>query len=411
MSQAISPNLLARREGRRFGVPELISCALIFTLSYFMFYSMCLRPSSDISIHATWAAEGRFDDLDSFFHHGAHCMWHVLVALLLRLSISLPVAAALVTAACKALELWLVERLFSIYLSGKLRRDAIIALSLAAVTVSSLCVPQYNPYVYAGVGSPNTWHSATQMISMVFTVLCVSYVAHMYQEFERLLPEMGAKASPPMRQLALMGALLFLSLFAKPTFMQAFLPAACVFFGVMWIRNPKNSRFFLRVIVCVIPAVLLMILQYMYYFGIIVPHQGSMIIEISRDKAVYIFMCVLLTHAFPYYALISCRRRGGKDALYWLTLAFDIVGVLEFLILGESGRRAADGNFGWGMMGAAFMLWLVALIRFTRCALDDFKAKKRVRPQYIGGALLLMWHLASGVYYIVYLFTNTSVSL
>ncbi len=409
MQKDIMPNLLTRRKGSL--AIELISCTLMFILSFVLFYSICQRPNSDIAIHATWAAEGDFLQPDTFFHHGAHCMWHVLVALLLRLSIPLTAAAALVTAVCKVAELWLVERLFSLYLSKRLSRGTIAVLSVISVIVTCVCVPWYNSTVYMGVGSPNLWHSPTQMIAIVWMLLCVSYVAQCYDKFERLLPSSGKECVLPWKQTALMGAMLFMSLFAKPTFMQVFLPAACLYFGVMWLRHPQNSRFFLRIIVSILPAVALMIVQYLYYFGIIVPSQGSMILELTSDKVLNVLVGGLLIRVFPIYALISCRKRREKDTLYWLTIVFDAVGFVEYLILGESGRRAADGNFGWGMMGASLMLWFVAMIRYARCVSDDLHERNRPRPQHFVGAALLLWHLGSGIYYIIYLLTNTGTPL
>jgi len=76
------------------------------------------------------------------------------------------------------------------------------------------------------------------------------------------------------------------------------------------------------------------------------------------------------------------------------------VAIVEMLILGEDGRRASDGNFGWGMMGASLMLWIVCMIRFLQ---DD---RQWYKPQKLIGWALLAWHLASGVYYVGYLFTS-----
>ena len=66
-----------------------------------------------------------------------------------------------------------------------------------------------------------------------------------------------------------------------------------------------------------------------------------------------------------------------------------MAGVVEYLILGESGRRAADGNFGWGMMGAALMLWVVMLPRFLR----DIRERGKPSPAHWAGLGLLLWHL------------------
>ncbi|MEG0513813.1 MAG: hypothetical protein RR653_13980, partial [Clostridia bacterium] len=105
-----------------------------------------------------------------------------------------------------------------------------------------------------------------------------------------------------------------------------------------------------------------------------------------------------------------CRRRHQPlDTFFLLTLVFDLIGVLEFLLLGESGRRASDGNFGWGMMGAALMLWVVALIRFAKVNHEDFGRTHRIGVKHCVGWLLLGWHLLSGIYYIYYLCTSGNV--
>ena len=44
--------------------------------------------------------------------------------------------------------------------------------------------------------------------------------------------------------------------------------------------------------------------------------------------------------------LVFFRKDGKRDTLCNLSLLMDIGGVAEYLLLGENGRRAADGNFG-----------------------------------------------------------------
>ena len=391
-------------QGRGAGPLWWAALAGMLALSYALFYHLCQLPSSDISIHATWAAEGDFADPVSFVRHGAHPMWHVLVSLLLHAGMGLEAAAALVTALTKGAQLWLVRRLFSESLAERMSLNALTGLSVVCVTVSCLCVPWYNPTVYLGVGTPNTWHSSTQLIAMAFMLACVPLTARLYDRFEARLPALGEKTLLPWREPALLGVLLFLSLLAKPTFMQAFLPAACLFFLVKWIRHPQNGRFFGQVIACVLPSVAFMVLQYMYYFGIIVPSQGSMVLDVSFAKIGETLVRVVLMQAFPLYAFIACSKRGTRGTLFWLTLAFNIVSIVEFMALGESGRRAADGNFGWGMMGAAMMSWAVGIMVFFRAFADETRPLRGLR--YPVGLALLGWHVASGVYYVYYLFTS-----
>lgn len=382
----------------------ILSHVLMFLLAFAVFSSVNANPSSDISIHATWASEGDFTDLTSFFHHGAHPMWHVLVSILLHLGLPLSVASPLITALCKLAAFALIHLLYRRWLKD-FPLWSVTLLSLIAAVVSSLCWPPYNPTVYLGAGTPNTWHSCTQMIAIVWMLLCVPYVAHLYDRFEQLKPSMGAKARLSWKEILLLTFLLLCSLAAKPTFMQVFLPAACLFFLVQWIRNPRNSRYFLQVLAGVMPAILLMILQYMYYFGIIVPSQGDMVLEISLGKVRQTAVMVILMQAFPMYALLITRRQP-KNTLYWLTLVMNLVGIVEFLILGENGRRAADGNFGWGLMAAVLMLWVIALPRFVQAHREDVQPTGLRKAGYTAGWTLLGWHLVSGVYYLWYLLST-----
>ena len=101
--------------------------------------------------------------------------------------------------------------------------------------------------------------------------------------------------------------------------------------------------------------------------------------------------------------------RDRRDTLFNLSLLMDIVGVAEYLLLGENGRRAADGNFGWGMMGAALMLWVVTAARFFAAGRGAREADGRVSARRVGGLALFGWHLLSGAYYVVYLFLTDGV--
>lgn len=409
-----APNPLRRPQGAAQGdLWKWVSLGAMLALSFAVFYTLALRGASDLSIHATWAAEGDFLRPRTFLRHAAHPLWHGLVAFVMLFSVPTKLAAALVTALLKTLELWLIHRLFTAYLGERLNRRAITLAAFAAAVVAALWVPWVNPYVYLGAGTPNTWHSPTQIIALVFMLLCAPYTAHCYAEFEALLPRMGERALLPWKKAAALGALLLGSLLAKPTFMQAFLPAACLYFLTQWIRHPKNSRFFLQVILAVLPAVAFMGVQYLYYFGIIVPSQGNMVLEMSWGKLGRGLLAVLLIGAFPLTQLLCFRRPGrGKDPLMALTMLFFAVSVVEYLILGEDGRRASDGNFGWGMMGASLMLWVMALTEF----LGDWTQRRREAggEKPAGRALaglgirlaLALWHLGSGIYYIVYLLTT-----
>ena len=413
LREVIAPNLFEKSmPGNVKSKNQWLAMVLMAALSFWIFYALVRRSASDLSIHATWAAEGMFTNPRTFFHHGAHPLWHVLVAFVMRLGVPVKVAAALVTAFLKTAVLWATIRLMTAYFQNKYKAAHIAVAAFSCMVASALWLPEVNPLVYVGVGSPNPWHSPTQMAALAAMLLCVPYTAHCYAEFERLLPLKGKQAALPLRKEITLGLLLLLSLAAKPTFMQAFLPAAGIYFGVQWLRHPQNSRFFWRVLLAVMPAILLMVLQYLYYFGIIVPSQGNMILELSTEKLGRGVLVIALIEAFPLYVLATCGgKKLWKDPLMALTVLLNGMGVLEYLLLGEDGRRASDGNFGWGMMGSALMLWIMMMIHFgctwakekKKAPPAEGKHSGRVTAKYACGLALLLWHVGSGIYYIVYL--------
>ena len=398
-----------------------IATVAVLILSYIVFYAMALRPGSDVSIHATWASEGDFLNPRTFFNHVAHPLWHGMVAVLLAAGVPLAVSAALVTALLKAAEVWLLIRL-SAKLLGRGGWLATVC-GLIAGLVMAVWVPWVNPTVYLGAGSPNTWHNPTQIIAIVFMLVCVPMTAHCVEVFQRRLPEQGKKANVDGRYALLLSALLLVSLMAKPTFLQAFVPAACLYFLVLWIRKPHNTAFIGRMMLVAAPAVLMMLRQYIFYFCRGTPGQSIMVLQISWDKAAEVGVYALLTRLFPLFALLACANRDmWRKPLYGLVLLMDVVSILEMLLLGESGARASDGNFGWAMMGSSLMLWAITLPLYLKRVTAWFSRRRAAasgqpyledKPRAeaarcIVGGVLLLWHVASGIGYIIYLLTTTA---
>ena len=279
--------------------------------------------------------------------------------------------------------------------------------------------------MYLGAGSPNAWHSPTQIVAVTLMLLCVPMTADAVEGFRRRLPEDGEKVNIPARNAVLLSVLLTVSLLAKPTFMQAFLPAAGLYFLALWIRKPKNGAFFWRMIAVAAPGAVLMLLQYLYYFQIYSAAQGSgMMVLVTWQKTGDVVLKALLTRAFPWFVLVTCIDRDTwRSPLYRLAFLMDVISILELLLFSETGRRASDGNFGWAMMGSALMLWTLTLPVFLR-RLQGWLTRRRDAAQgrpylegaspraeaakWASGGALLLWHLASGIYYIVYLLTSTN---
>jgi hypothetical protein len=400
---------------RRFDWTKWLAVALMAALGAWVFHALLWRAQSDIAIHTLWAQQASLSDLKSFIRQAAHPLWRICVFILMQTGLSANASALVFTALCKGLETWalivLAQRLI-----GRRGWEAALC-GLVAAMVSSIWVPWVNPTVFIGGGSPNPWHSPTQIALMAPMILCVSWTAMAEERFRQ------SGEIVPWKDTAALSALLLISALIKPTFLQAFLPAAGLYFAVRWIKSPKDSQYFLRLLLAAAPAVLAILLQFLFYFGGIIETQGGITVLVSGEKMLQVLRLVVFTQLFPLFVLIAFADRDTlRKPLFILVLLLDAVSILQMLILSETGYRAQDGNFGWAVMGAALMLWAVALplyghrvsvwIRRRRTAAEGapyvVSRPHAEAAKVIAGGVLLLWHLASGIGYYMYLLTSQS---
>lgn len=362
------------------------ACLLLAVLSFAVFYSICQSPSSDLSIHATWATEGRFLDPLSFVRHHAHPLWHFIVNPINRLGLELHAAAALVTALFKVLEFLTVCWVGRMIAGKETAEWKVVLCSLAVVLTGSVCLPWYNPTVFVGPGTPNTWHSPTQVLTLSFALICIWLTV---QSWER--------KSFTLVQWLTLAALLAVNALAKPVFLQAFLPAAALYFLILWIRNPQHTRYFWKLIAAYLPCVAVILLQFVFYFLHPTDRTG-MTVAFNWANICDTFITLALMEAFPVYVLLTSKNRS-RDTFTDLILWANAVAFLEQMFLCEVGRRAADGNFAWAFMGMAVLLWAITLPRFLR----ETQQEKERKIRNTAGWALCAYHVGSGLYYILYL--------
>jgi hypothetical protein len=392
-----------------------LAVALSAALGALIFAALLKRPQSDIAIHTLWAGQATLADWKSFIRQAAHPLWRICVFALMQTGLSADGSALLFTALCKGLETWALAVLAR-RLIGRGGWEAALCGLIASV-VASVWVPWVNPAVFLDGGSPNPWHSPTQIALMAPMIVSVSWLAMAEERHALSLENVSRKDS------LLIAAVLLVSALIKPSFLQAFLPTAGLYYLVRWIKDPKGSRYYLRLLLIAAPAVLAIVLEFLFYFGGVVEGQGGVTVLVSGEKTLTVLRIVLLTQLFPLFSLIVfCNRDTLKQPLFLLTLLLDAVAVVQMLVLSETGYRAQDGNFGWAVMGASLMLWAVALplywyrasawFRRVRSAADGaphvVSHPRAERTKIILGAVLLLWHLASGIGYCVYLLTSQS---
>ena len=398
------------RKQNRLDFVQLLAYAVVFTVSLFMSAWQFRFYLTDMNVHATIAGDFDFTNLRSITSRLAYPMWHLIVAVIYQLGVPLMWASAIVCALAKTAGMVLARILLSVFAGTRIHRHLLTLASFVLMFITAIHIPAISVFVYKGIGSPTVWHNPTQMMVVVSMFLCVPYTVHLWYEFERRLPSEGNKTALPWHMVGIQAALLMFSLACKPTVLQALLPAAALFFLVQWVWHPKNIRYFLQVILAFLPAAAYFLLQYLYYTGVVVEFSSGVSIGLTPEAAWLPIRNFLLMAAFPLFAILCCRPKDlFKDKMLVLTLIMVVVGILEAMFFRETGQREGHGNFNWANMSNALMLWVIMLGKFMASFSAFYAAKRRPWYRYSfysAGFLLLLWHFASGVYYLYHLLAS-----
>jgi len=312
--------------------------------------------------------------------------------------------------------MWLAWLMLRIICREEVHRSIFTFFAFLLMFVTAIRIPEVNAKVYWGVGSvvgsPNVWHNPTQITVNVSMFLCVPWLAHCWYDFQRRLPRDKGKTSLRPHQALILAVLLMFSLSSKPTFMQALIPAAAIFFLAMWIRHPRNSRYFFQMILAFLPAVLYFLLQYLYFTGVVVEYTSGVVFGATPVTAWIAVRSMLMMAAFPLFALFCCDRKILlRDKMLVITLLMAGVSVLEAMFFRETGLRQDHGNFNWASMSVALMLWVLMTGHFLRAFAKFRKSAKRAWHRWSAfgvGFALIVWHIGSGGYYLYYLFITGS---
>lgn len=375
----------------------LIGLSAILIVVTVQITGLMLGGGSDLSIHLTNANKIQQIPLQSWLRSIGHPLWHSLVMLLHCLGIPLNQAGVILFTFTKVLSMLMIYWFYQRVLKDVINPFWIPFLAFITVIVAALRVPSINPNVYLYGGSPNPWHSPTQLMVAVWMLPCVYFLTHSYDR--QLLAGHGCTLS--WTKVIVFSAMLVMSLLAKPVFVQCFFPGAAIYFLYQWIKKPEFTRYFVRLLISLLPTIPIILFQLNSYFGAESASGMRMMFDPYRLKIE--LRAALLINAFPIFALL-CTIGKHKGSTIPIVVLTTVVAFAENCFLGETGPRAADGNWGWAILAASFLLWIVAIPEYVK-ALKEKRSWKTILFSVVG-TCLLMWHFLSGMYYVHYLLTS-----
>ncbi len=398
----------------------LLGFSIVFWATYFT--TLAQADISDIGAHIDWANRFNFTYFaDYFVKVTSYPMWHFLTkACKVFFDTTWGNAASLVTATvngCSFLLTVFLQRY--LYKGMNVQREVVPFWAVCLMFVGPLYIPRFNDVYHPGAGTGNIWHNPTNIMVKPFAILVFCVVAKIINTEKQIQRS----------EIVFLAITLFLSVLAKPSFLQGFIPGLGLYMVISLLRNFTLERFkkYLLLAATFIPSVILIF--YQFYISLFGQKRGTKMIsemtetEILAEQAGEIaatgyqqgiglewgrtythwtpnmYISFLLAIAFPLFVLLFNHRKMLKDRVVQLALCFETAAWLEGALLYQKGPGEHQGNFWWASYLSLYIVWTIALYYFLDSSTKVDLRKKKNNVYLAVGTGLFFMHLMFGIFY------------
>ncbi len=240
----------------------------------------------------------------------------------------------------------------------------LILISVFLHLVTPIFLPILNTTIYFGQGSPNIWHSPTFIMAKPFVLTCILLV----------IPVIGDQKNRSLiRNIFLIGLLLLVSVYFKPNFALAFIPALGLF---VLIKYRSEFKKYVLSFFIVLPAIIL--LGYQFFSTYFIPDNKM---AGTGDQIIFSFLgawnvhtpCIPLSilRGIIFPAMVYFFRKSEVEKNDYLTISwiFYIVAVIEASLFAEKESFFAF-NFGNGYNFSLIPLYTFSAIELLKWMKD-----------------------------------------
>ncbi len=403
MEESAGITLPRKEQEQRLGL--MLACVLgtlLFFMAFFSTYYQLVETSgSDLAAHLEWADEYNKWTLLLALLTGNDRLWHACVWLVNRLGVSLVYSGCLVTAGAVVA----AYVIYNVLLKRMLRwldRRLIPFAALTLCLVSAIYMPWYSTAIYMGQSTPNVWHNPTQLIVRPFALIAFWMTVRIYRRL-REGDKWPARVFESRGEIVAYAFMLMLTVWGKPSFVQAFIPGLAILMIVDLIRS--RGRAFLacfKMACAYIPAVALLLMKFISEFGADA-ESGIEIafLDVWSNSTKNIPLSMLLLFAFPLFVFIVDGKRLLTSVEGQLSLSNLAVAVVMKAALAETGSSRYHGNLGWSYGLAAVFVWFIAMRNFLELMFGDRLTGRKYTAVAVIGWTLLFLHLLTGIVYYI----------
>ena len=379
-------------EGRVMPVCRALVSIAFFLLFTILFYRQAVQYNdkyvSDLPSHISFGINGK-----------GYSLLYAVIGILMRLTRS-------------ELSVALLESMFLIYtwrITYKIMMDALLDqrlkdllffVSLGLLFLTSIYIPGIYEQFYMKSVITQPWHSITYFGMRLMALVTMGTFFQCYDHYLK---------SITIRQWCSIAIPLAVSASIKPNFLIAFAFTLLIILIKDFIKTFSDLNAFINIVkmgTVVFPACLVLLFQAIILYRPDSSGEASGIALIwyaffqnSISSIVLRFICGI---TFPAAVYIYNRKKLSKKEKFVFLLY--IVTFIQMIMLRETGPRAGDNNFVWGIFNSAYILFVYSVSLFISNILSAHKGEAVTKQYIIAGKLVLSAHLITGVIYFLYIF-------
>jgi hypothetical protein len=310
-----------------------------------------------------------------------HPLWHIFVHYMNYITLDDKFSAAFVTALLVLLWLYIVQSLYTFFVDQGKQDIYLYAFLFIVFVIGPAYIPLISKFIITGTGGPNIWNNITLFTVKPFAILTVFFTILGLEKKHISYYIFGAVS-------------LLISIFAKPSFVIAFLPALVLFMIIKKFYSKENLIYFSILSLISVSA---LAYQFLHTFG---EGEGKSQIIISflgvwSPATSNVFVSIILALLFPLLYFIFNLKDAKKNNYLVLTWIMTFVSIAYAAFLAESGPRFNHGNFFWSYMISLSLLYVFSLI-------DYFKNMVHIKPFIkLFLNIILSWQILVGLFYFI----------
>ena len=308
-----------------------------------------------------------------------HPVWHIAVHYMNYITLDKDVSAVLVNALFILMWIYIVQAIYTYFIAKEKNNNYIYVFLFMIFIIGPAYIPFFSKFIIAGVGGPNIWNSATLIAVKPFALLAVFFTVLGLEKKQMSYYLIGVVS-------------LLISIFTKPSFVIAFLPALVLLMIFKKIYSKENLIY-----VTILSSLSIGALAYQFLntFG---EDKGKIVISflgVWSASSPNVFVSILLALMFPLFFMIFNFNNVKKNNYLLLTWIMTFISIGYAALLAEAGPRFYHGNFFWSYMISLSLLYVFTLI-------DYFKNITDIKPYIkIFLNIVLLWQVFVGLYYFI----------